>query len=86
MTGHEVASLVEKHSPLVYKALTTVIADQAKRLEIYNEIISRKAYLRYLDSIISEGPLRTKLIIIAVYEAIDEPDMAIHEINKYMYS
>ena len=86
LTAMEIAYMVEESRAKVIISLSRVVPDMELRKEIVGEIVRTKHYIRYLDCIRKLGPIGTKLVIIVIYEAIDQPDQALVELEKYMYS
>lgn len=87
LTGAQVANLVKTNRAKVIDALGIVVPSLKQRNEIVGEIISTGRYLRYNNELRKvSNVLRFKCCIVAVYEAINEPDQAIHEIEQFMYS
>ena len=86
MSGGDLAELVQANKAKVLQLLRPIVPNIEKRRLLVKEILDQKRYVRYNSVANALGELGVKLVIVVVYEAIDLPDNAIHEIKKYMYS
>jgi hypothetical protein len=86
LTGADLAELVQANKAKVTSNLRRAVSNAETRRQIVAEILDEKRYVRYNNIAHSQGELVLKLVIVIVYEAIDYPENAIHELKKYMYS